>query len=97
VLPKTLAAWRQTRAGAGCRDYTIEGRRILLELNAALAVILPLAVATKAWTAGPIVRVESEKNDAFRVASPHPQPDSAITRITQFQDRPAFGVFGPPF
>jgi hypothetical protein len=41
-----------------------------IELNAALAVILPLAVATKAWTAGPIVRVESEKNDAS--GSPRP-------------------------
>jgi len=57
-----------------------------IELNAALAVILPLAVATKAWTAGPIVRVESEKNDAFRVASPYPQPDSAIIR-TQGRDQ----------
>jgi hypothetical protein len=33
-LPKTLAAWRQTRAAAGCRGYTIEGRRILLHLMA---------------------------------------------------------------
>jgi hypothetical protein len=31
-LPKTLEASRQTRAGAGCRGYTIEGRRILLHL-----------------------------------------------------------------
>jgi hypothetical protein len=56
-------------------------RRIITYANAALAVVLPLAVATKAWTAGPIVRAESEKNEVFQIASPYPQPDSAITRI----------------
>ena len=56
-------------------------RRIVTYANVALAVTLPLAVATKAWTAGPTVQAESEKNDAFWIASPYPQPESAITRI----------------
>ena len=43
--------------------------------------MLPLAVAVKAWAAGPIAQAESQNNDAFWLASPYPQPESAITRI----------------
>jgi hypothetical protein len=81
-----------------------------IELNAALAVILPLAVATKAWTAGPIVRVESEKNDASGTRFPFNGPfhnsrcrlddladSNRVAMRNAFQDSPAFGVFGPPF
>jgi hypothetical protein len=56
-------------------------RRVGTYVNVALAVTLPLVVATKAWTDGPAVQAESEKNDTFWLASPYPQPDSEITRV----------------
>jgi hypothetical protein len=56
-------------------------RRFLRYANAAVAVVLPLTVAVKAWAAGPIARAESQNNGAFWLASPYPQPESAITRI----------------
>ena len=70
-------AWR-----IAVRWFSLIGqRRIVTSANVALAIILPLAVATKAWTVGPLVRVKSKSDDAFWIASPYPQPDSAITRI----------------
>jgi hypothetical protein len=42
---------------------------------------LPLAIAVNAWAIGPVVRVESEESNWFRLASHYPQPASAITQI----------------
>jgi hypothetical protein len=56
-------------------------RRLLRHANGAVALVLPLTVAINSLAAGPIVQAESEKSDALRLASPYPQPDSAITRI----------------
>lgn len=56
-------------------------RQVLHHANAAIALMLPLAIALKAWAAGPIVHAESEKSDAFRLASPYPQPESAVTHV----------------
>jgi len=56
-------------------------QRLLRHANAAVALMLPLAVALEAWAVGPAVRAESEKSDWFRLASHYPQPASAITQI----------------
>jgi TM2 domain-containing membrane protein YozV len=76
LAPLTIA-WRQMLGW-----FSLMARqRLLRYANAAIALVLPLVIALKASAAGPIVRAESEKSDAFRLASPYPQPESAITRI----------------
>jgi hypothetical protein len=49
--------------------------------KAVVALALPLAVWSKSWAVGPAAKMENERSDGFRIASPYPQPETAITRI----------------
>jgi hypothetical protein len=56
-------------------------RQIVSFANTAAGLALPLAIGFYGRAIGPAIQSTSRENPAFFLASPLPQPESAITRI----------------
>jgi hypothetical protein len=79
LLVTLIVVWRY--AAYWVPDMARCGRPIRYA-KAAVALALPLAV-WKSWAVGPAAKMENERSDGFRIASPYSQPETAITRILE--------------